>query len=131
MGIAGRIKQIASERLREAKKGMEYEKEYQAYKHPDRSFILTGKTTTDYERSSEFAERLKNEKKQAARRATQRTPGTVAIGNFEIGRAQQPKAKNQKAHSSKPQARPTIVSPFAAPHIAPGFAPASPFVKRK
>lgn len=100
MELIGRIKTVAEQKVGEAKARVEKEKEYQRYKHPDIGYLRTGKTTTDYKQSAEFAERLEKEKKKKAAAAERRAERRTAIKS-----TVKAKVKELKAEASKPQKR--------------------------
>ena len=90
-GIVERAKTLAKAKVSGVKKKLKDEQEYQDYKHPDVAYLKGGKTTTDFEKSEEFAERLEKEKetkaekkaasavKRAARRAAVKTYAKTTV----------------------------------------------------
>ena len=74
MGIVDRAKEIASKKKHEFDEGVEKEKRYTAYKHPDADYIVHGqrpygpKTKAQSEEADEFASRKAGEEAKAAER---------------------------------------------------------------
>jgi hypothetical protein len=68
MGILERAKVVAAQKKAEFDKGVEKEKRYKAYKHPDAAYIAGAAPKTDYEEAGEFAERKEKEDAEAAAR---------------------------------------------------------------
>jgi len=107
MGILERAKVVAAQKKAEFDKGVEKEKRYKAYKHPDAAYIAGAAPKTDYEEAGEFAERKEKEdteaaarraRKQAAiRSAAARAGSAVRAGGQNIAR------KFQQAVREKPR----------------------------
>ena len=74
MGIVDRAKEMASKKKHEFDEGVEKEKRYTAYKHPDADYIVHGqrpygpKTKAESEEADEFASRKAGEEAKAAER---------------------------------------------------------------
>lgn len=74
MGIVDRAKEMASKKKHEFDEGVEKEKRYTAYKHPDADYIVHGqrpygpKTKAESEEADEFASRKSGEEAKAAER---------------------------------------------------------------
>lgn len=97
MDILGRIKETASAKASEAKKGIAKEGRYQAYKHPDTAYITKGQNKSeDYEETAEFAERKQREaQKSAERRAAIKAKAGALASNI--------KAKLSEQRAKRPQ----------------------------
>ena len=86
MGVLERVKVVAEQKKSDISKAAEKEKRYQAYKHPDAAYIAGGSPkSSDYEETSEFAERENRERAgriegTIKRRAAVRSAGTKVVG---------------------------------------------------
>jgi hypothetical protein len=121
--IVERVKEVAGRKKADLEEAGAREVRYQAYKRPELSYIATGQKTTDYEESTEFAERKQREDEQAAERrarkreqveaAKQKAMEAVREGGQNLAR----KLKEQKPPVLRKGRRVTRRAPSSAKRI--------------